>query len=132
MPLLCIVGRKIECLVPRLSHVRKTGSHITLRRLIAEGIQRIRYSLPLAHYELLELPHDHNVNCYWGMLHIFAYQNPSTNNTLISSGGQGLISTITVDVVCKSYIPIQQLVQPLEQWKKKVGGLAYWSICTCI
>ena len=30
--------KKIKCLAPWLGHVRKTGSHVTLRRVIAQGI----------------------------------------------------------------------------------------------
>ena len=53
MPLPVIVGRKSECLAPWLSHVHNIGSHTSLQRLLAQGIQPVRHSLPLAHYELL-------------------------------------------------------------------------------
>ena len=41
------VLRIIKCLATWLSHVRKAGSHVTLRTHITRTIQSVRYSLPL-------------------------------------------------------------------------------------
>ena len=44
-PLFFEVPRKIECLAPSLSHVRKAGSHVTLQTFVTQTILYIVYSL---------------------------------------------------------------------------------------